>query len=564
MIEIEINGRKIKARKGDLILDTLKANGIHVPSLCNMEGFKPSGACRICVVEAEGRDDLIPSCSHYVEEGMKILTHSARVIRARKTILELLLSNHDDGCLSCDRSRWCKLQELAAELNVTERRFSGRPQRRKIDYTSQAIIRDPSKCILCSRCVRVCEETQHVAALDFLYRGSRTEVGTVLGKGLNYTSCMDCGQCIQVCPTGALRERSHLDPVGALLQDHDKIAVALIDPSVYAVLGEFYGYKAGQEFSSILVNTLRRIGFKKVFGTGWGLEYQAGQVAGLLTGLSGVSDDNPLLVSECPSFVKYICQSRPDLIPFLIPLVPSPVLMTGLIRESLSNATGKPEKDIRVVYLTGCTASKTGTAFGMKTSESGQLPDYSLTTREVYRLIRLFGVYPPSLGADAQEDQFSNGSRTGFMGAISGGYIEVLSRILQSRYPGSQVNGDKPGKLRTGRDVREITCETDHFKFSLSSVSGLTGFENYYTEIRTKKRKVDILEVMACQHGCINGGGQPCRGHDRNLRNRLKGVMEWDEKFSGLRMREQLDLPQGVALTEEKTHVVHRHRQIIK
>jgi iron only hydrogenase large subunit-like protein len=361
-----------------------------------------------------------------------------------------------------------------------------------------------------------------------------------------------------------LRERSHLEQVGALLQDHDKISVALIDPSVYAVLGEFYGYKPGQEFSSILVNTLRRIGFKKVFGTGWGLEYQAGQVAGLLTGLTGVSDDNPLLVSECPSFVKYICQSRPDLIPFLIPLVPSPVLMTGLIRESLSKATGKPEKDIRVVYLTGCTASKTGTAFGMKTSESGQLPDYSLTTREVYRLIRLFGVYPPSLGADAQEDQFSNGSRTGFMGAISGGYIEVLSRILQSRYPGSQVSGDKPGKLRTGRDLREITCESDHFKFSLSSVSGLTGFENYFTEIRTKKRKIDILEVMACQHGCINGGGQPCRGNDRNLRNRLKGVMEWDEKFSGLRMREQLDLPQGVVQTEEKTHVVHRHRQIIK
>jgi iron only hydrogenase large subunit-like protein len=150
------------------------------------------------------------------------------------------------------------------------------------------------------------------------------------------------------------------------------------------------------------------------------------------------------------------------------------------------------------------------------------------------------------------------------MGAISGGYIEVLSRILQSRYPGSQVSGDKPGKLRTGRDLREITCESDHFKFSLSSVSGLTGFENYFTEIRTKKRKIDILEVMACQHGCINGGGQPCRGNDRNLRNRLKGVMEWDEKFSGLRMREQLDLPQGVVQTEEKTHVVHRHRQIIK
>ena len=564
MIDIEINGRKIRARKGDLILDTLRANGIHVPTLCSMEGFRPTGACRICVVEAEGREDLIPSCSHLVEEGMKILTHSARVIRARKTILELLLSNHDDGCLSCDRSRWCRLQELAAELNVTERRFSGRSVRRKIDYTSQAIIRDPSKCILCSRCVRVCDETQHVAALDFLYRGSRTEVGTVLDKGLNYSSCMDCGQCIQVCPTGALTEKSHLDQVVNLLQDSRKVPVAIIDPAVYIALGEFYGYKAGPEFASILVSALRRIGFKRVYGTGFGLEYQAGKVAEMLPTAAAKPGGQPLLISECPSFVKYICQSRPDLIPYLLPFEPSYVLMSGMAREMTESQTGKSGRDVQVVYLTACTGAKTATAVGMKLTDPGHLPDFSLTTREVYRLIRLFGIDPRLLSPEGYEDMLTAGSRSMYIGALSGGFTNILSRILEARKPGLSITGDRPGRLRSGRDNRELVCEENGRRMVLSSVSGINAFESYFNEIAVKKLAVDVLEVMACQHGCINGGGQPCRGFDRNLRNRTKSVGEQDEKYAGMKMRPQPDLPPGISRNEEVRHVVHRHRPIIK
>ena len=564
MIEIEVNGRKIKTQRGELILDTLKANGIHVPTLCNLEGFKPSGACRICVVEVEGRPDLVPSCSFFVEEFMRIRTHSERVIKARKTILELLLSNHDDSCLSCDRGRWCKLHELAYELNVTERKY-GRPSgRKKIDNTSQSILRDPGKCILCSRCVRVCEEMQQVAALDFLKRGGRTEVGTVLDKGLNYSSCISCGQCIQVCPTGALREKSHLDQVGNLLQDKSKISVALVDPAVFVTLGEFFGYKPGAEFTSLFINALRRVGFQKVYGTGWGMEYQAGNLAGMLLEKTSDSPEGPMILSECPSAVRYITQSKPGLIGSLVPLKPANQLMSKLLRESVSRLEGVQPRDVSIVYLTACTAVKSETAAALKIRESGNLPDLSLTTREVYRLIRLYGIDIASLNPEFTQDYFGTGVKSGQMSAISGGYVEMLTRILQARKPEMVIAGDKAGKLRGIRDVKETTCEFDGRKLTLASVSSIVQFENYWKEIHSKNRKVDLVEVMACQHGCINGGGQPCRGADRNLRNRLKAVLEWDERYSGIQSKDHLELPTGIKLTEEDVKAVFTPRSITK
>ncbi|MFA6481298.1 MAG: [Fe-Fe] hydrogenase large subunit C-terminal domain-containing protein [Bacteroidales bacterium] len=564
IIEIEVNGRKIKTQKGELILDTLNANGIHVPTLCNLEGFKPSGACRICVVEVEGRNDLVPSCSFYVEEWMKIKTHSARVIQARKTILELLLSNHEDGCLFCDRGRWCKLQDLASELNVTERKYDTRTTRKKIDNTSQAIIRDPAKCILCSRCVRICEELQMVAALDFLNRGSRTEVGTVLDKGLNYTSCISCGQCIQVCPTGALKEKSHVDQVSRLLLDKEKISVALIDPVLFVTLGEFYNYKPGRESSSIFINALRRTGFQKVYETDWGMEFLAGKVVDLVLDNNPGEGSHPLLLSECPSFVKYITQSRPDLLSSLVPLKPARQSMASMIREMISQRTGKPLSDINIVYLTSCTASKNETIAALKIKDAKYLPDFALTTREVYRLIRLFGIQIESLSPESQEDVISPGAKSGHLSAISGGFVEMLARIIRARYPDAKVTGEKLGKIRGPKDVKETVCEVRNRKITMASFSSIAQFEGYSKEMKSKQHKFDVVEVMACQHGCINGGGQPCRGSDRNLRNRLKGVLDWDEKYSGIQTREKLELPSSVTLTGEDWSAAFAPRLIIK
>ena len=367
-----------------------------------------------------------------------------------------------------------------------------------------------------------------------------------------------------VCPTGALKEKSHLDQVGALLQNKDKVPVAMIDPAVFATLGEFFGYKAGPEFSSILINALKRIGFQKVYGTGWGAEYQAGRLAGILIDKNPDENDTPLIFSECPSVVRYISQSRPALLSRLVPLKPANQIMAHLLRELTCNQTGKSKSDVSIVYLTSCTASKNETTAAMRIKGSGFLPDFSLTTREVYRLIRLYGIDVESLNPEFQEDFFGVGAKSGQLGAISGGNIEMLTRIIQARIPEANLSGEKAGKLRGIKDVKETTCEFNGKKLTLASISSITQFENYYKEIRSKHRKVDLLEVMACQHGCINGGGQPCRGAERNLRNRMKGVLEWDDRFSGIMTKDHLDLPSDLILNDEDCQAVFSPRQITK
>ena len=238
--------------------------------------------------------------------------------------------------------------------------------------------------------------------------------------------------------------------------------------------------------------------------------------------------------------------------------------MSKLLRESVSRLEGVQPRDVSIVYLTACTAVKSETAAALKIRESGNLPDLSLTTREVYRLIRLYGIDIASLNPEFTQDYFGTGVKSGQMSAISGGYVEMLTRILQARKPEMVIAGDKAGKLRGIRDVKETTCEFDGRKLTLASVSSIVQFENYWKEIHSKIRKVDLVEVMACQHGCINGGGQPCRGADRNLRNRLKAVLEWDERYSGIQSKDHLELPTGIKLTEEDVKAVFTPRSITK
>lgn len=542
-IEIEVNGQKIKAKKGDRILEALRVNGIHVPTLCNMEGFRPSGACRICVVEVEGRPDLIPSCSFPVEEGMKISTHSGRVINARRTILELLLSCHAGGCLYCDRNQTCELQRLAVELNAGDHQYTGFTVPRKKDHTSQAILRDPSKCVICGRCVRVCEEVQEVAALDFLRRGSRTEVGTVLDKGLNYTSCVDCGQCILVCPTGAIKERVQVDQVVKVLQDPTRYAVALVDPSALISIGEYFGQKSGYEFTSILATSLRRMGFRKVYSTAWGNEYEMGLAVSEYLHRKGGATEAPALVSTCPSFVKYIEQNRPDLLPNLLQVRPGRQILTHLIRTMLADQTGRQASEISVIHISACPAVKSEIHSPQKIQQPTWFPDFALTTRELYRLILLYGIQIDSINSEARADIFGVPVRSGYLPAAAGGYLEGCLRILAARNPDLSVPSDKIGKLRGLKEVKEFTFDWHGEPCTLASISGLSQFGDWLKDIRQKKKRVDLAEVMACPHGCINGGGQPVNGPDRNLRARIKGLVEMDDLYSGVEVRQNLDIP---------------------
>ena len=300
-IQIEVNGKKLEAFEGETILTALKRNGIRVPTLCHMNDFIPSGACRLCVVEIVGNPRLVSSCSFPVSDGMKILTNSPRVIESRKTIIELLLSNHPDDCLYCIRNNNCELQSLAKEYHVIERRIHGNKNSFKLDHSSTSIVRDPEKCILCGRCVRVCEETIGVSAIEYINRGSKTLIGTTMQKGLNTSSCVNCGQCIMVCPTGALTEKNQTHIVQDALQQKDKTLVVQYAPSISVSIAEEFGMAPGTDINGLLNAALRKMGFKYVFDTTFGADLTIMEEASELIQRITEGKTLPMFTSCCPA-----------------------------------------------------------------------------------------------------------------------------------------------------------------------------------------------------------------------------------------------------------------------
>ncbi|MDR0843289.1 MAG: (2Fe-2S)-binding protein, partial [Acidobacteriota bacterium] len=332
MIEMQVDGRTIAAGEGETILAALKREGIHVPTLCHMEGLPPSGACRMCVVEQEGTGALLPSCSYPVAPGMKVRTRSPKVLSARKTIVELLLSNHPDDCLYCVRSGNCELQRLAEAMGIRQRSLRGAKNHRPHDV-SGAIVRDPDKCILCGRCVRVCEEIQGISCIDFVGRGCKSYIGTTFDQGLNVSTCVNCGQCIVACPTGALTEHSYLNEVVAALSDPDKVVVVQHAPAVSVSLAEEFGLPAGQDVDGKMVAALRLVGFKWVFDTSFTADLTIMEEASELAHRVANGGVLPMFTSCSPGWIKFVEQFYPDLIPNLSSCK-SPQQMMGAIIKS--------------------------------------------------------------------------------------------------------------------------------------------------------------------------------------------------------------------------------------
>ncbi|MDA3821673.1 MAG: 2Fe-2S iron-sulfur cluster-binding protein, partial [Bacteroidales bacterium] len=314
MFTIEINNRQIKAKQGEMILDTLRREGIKVPTLCHISGLFPTGACRMCVVEVDGYNGLVPSCAMPVSEGMKIQTHSTKALKARKTIIELLLSDHPDDCLYCVRNGNCELQDLSEELAVRVRRFTGDKSTYEIDASSPSILRDPAKCILCGKCVRVCEEIQGVSAIDFVERGCKTEIGTAFNEGLNISSCINCGQCITACPTGALREKSNVKEVMDALANPNKHVVVQHAPSISVTLGEEFGIKPGRDVAGLMVTAMRRLGFDAVFDTSFSADLTIMEEATELVSRVQNGGKLPMTTSCSPGWVKFVEQFYPQLL----------------------------------------------------------------------------------------------------------------------------------------------------------------------------------------------------------------------------------------------------------
>ena len=529
MFEITVNNRVIDAEEGETILSALTRVGIRVPTLCHLPDLPPMGACRICIVEVEGAegDGLVPSCSYPVAEGMRIFTNSRKVINARRTLLELLLSNHPDDCLYCQKSRDCRLRTLAEEYGVRERTPGKRFREKLRDLTGACVVRDASKCILCGKCVRVCEEIQKVSAIGFVGRAGRTVVAPAFHQSMNVSSCVGCGQCTLVCPTGALVEHSSLDSVTAAVGDPEKCVVIQHSPAVVLAVAEEFGLKPGMDVPGLLNAALRRIGFRKVFNSAFAadiaIQEQSKELVERLK-----SGANLPLIAACSSAVPFIEEFYPEYIPNLSTVRSAQGILASLIRTRFAKAEGIPPDRIFCVAAAPCTARKSEAAHAVPGGEAAL--DAVLTSRELLRLIRLYGIDFNSLIPEPADTPFAVRSTAGKLADVSGGTAEAILRTTHRLLSGRELKSMKIESVRGLDPLKETTIRVGDTEIGVVVVSGLGTARRVLDLIRSGvMRDVKLLEIHACPGGCIAGGGQPFGAAPEKIKARMQALYSIDQ-----------------------------------
>ena len=565
MVNIEVNKKPIKAKQGEMLLTALRRAGINVPTLCYMENLFPSGACRMCVVEVDGQRGLVPSCAAPVREGMKVQTHSPRAVRARKTIVELLLANHPDDCLYCVRNRNCKLQGLAEELGVRQRRYVGAKTEAKVDTSSPSIVRDPAKCILCGKCVRLCEEVQGVAAIDFTGRGCRTSIGTAFDQGLNVSSCINCGQCIMACPTGALREQSSIKEVASALDDPEKFVVVQHAPAVSVSLAEEFGLKPGTDIAGAMTAAFRKLGFDRVFDTSFAADLTVMEEGSELVERIQNGGRLPMLTSCSPGWIKFVEEFYPDFIPNLSTCKSPQQMMGAIIKSYFAQRAGIDPAKIFSVSVMPCTAKKFEAERPEMASDGRPDIDAVLTTRELARIIRMRGIDMAALTPEPGDTPFGERSTAGKLFGATGGVMEAAIRSAHFLLTGKELEHLKVQAVRGLKGVKEARVKIGKLELGIAVVSGIGNARRLLDDIRSGYRDLHFIEVMTCPGGCIAGGGQPLSADPEAVRARMQALYKIDrdeplrtahtnESVARL-YREFLGKPLG----EKSHHLLHTH-----
>ncbi len=527
---VEINNQKVAAKSGETILSILNRNGIKVPTLCHLNGFTPTGSCRMCVVEVEGMENLVTACSHPVEEWMKIYSHSPRVLKARKTLVELLLAAHPDDCLYCSRMGACELQTLSDELNITERKYRSRKPSIIIDRSCPSIERDPAKCILCERCIRICNETIGVGAIEIIGRGNKSSIGTQNNRGLNTQSCVKCGQCIMVCPTGALKEKSSYNIVLEAMNNPQFYPVIQVSPAVQASVSEDIGIKAGKDVLNLLWTALQKMGFKQVFDTSLGADLTIMELSEELVQRINNKEKFPLFTSCCPAWVNYIEQARPDLKKHLATSKTPQQMMGMMIKRFYTESENSSSKKVFSVAVMPCTAKKHEAEKSVVADCGTRDVDAVITTRELVKMIRHFGIDFSTLEPDTSEQPYGMRGSAGKLFGVSGGVSESVFRTLHCKLTGQDLSPAKVSETRGLKTRKEIRMKIGKMSIGFVSVSGLSNAIQLLKEIEFGRNNIHLVEVMACPYGCINGGGQRIGTDEKSLKSRMKALYEADEE----------------------------------
>lgn len=532
-VNLTINNKKVQVEQGTTILDAAKLLDIDIPTLCHLKLHhgvenKP-GSCRVCMVEVEGRRNLAPSCTTPAADGMVVKTNSIKAIKARKTVVELLLSDHPQDCLLCEKNTNCELQKLAANMGIRHIKYKGEMSTYSKDTSNYSICRDLDKCILCRRCETMCNEVQTVSALSAVNRGFNTVVSPAFGLPMLDTNCTFCGQCVSVCPTGALTEVNNTSKLWDVLNDKDKFVIVQTAPAIRAALGEEFDMEAGKVVTGKMVAALRAIGFDKVFDTDFAADLTIMEEATELIHRIEHGGKLPLLTSCCPGWINFLEHEFSDLLD--IPSsCKSPQQMFGAIAKTyFAKKMNIDPNNMIVVSVMPCLAKKSEAA----RAEMSKDVDIVISTRELAKMIREAGLNFESL----QNEDFDNvlGESTGaaVIFGVTGGVMEAALRTGYEWITGEQLDNVEFQAIRGLEDIKEASIMIKNIEIKAAIVSGLGNARKLLNDIRDGKSNYQIIEIMACPGGCINGGGQPfIHGNYDILSKRANALYEEDKNKS--------------------------------
>lgn len=556
-----IDGIRVEFDQEPNILTLVRKAGIELPTFCYYSDLSIYGACRMCMVEDE-RGGMVAACSTPPKHGMSIRTHTPKLYKHRRMILELLLSAHCRDCTLCEKSGKCSLQKLARRFGLRDIRFRPLEEQKPLDNSSWAIVRDPSKCILCGDCVRMCNETQHVGAIDFAHRGARMTVSTAFERPLAETNCVDCGQCAAVCPTGAITVKSSADGVWSAIHDPGVRTVVQIAPAVRVALGEEFRLGAGVDVMGRIIAALHRMGFDQVFDTAVGADLTIMEEAGeLKKRLEEGEKEYPLFTSCCPAWVRYAETAHPELVPHLS-TCKSPMEMFGaVLREHYRLEDERDGKKTVSVAIMPCTAKKAEAAREEYIRDGRPDVDYVLTTTELVQMIEEAGIEFDELDIEAPDMPFFLSSGAGVIFGATGGVTEAaLRRLSEDKSPRALREFEYAG-VRGMQGVK--TCEVPYGERTLriAVVSGLGNADQLIERIEAGEEHFDFVEIMACPGGCVAGAGQPF-GHRGQVDLRSQGLYKAD-KASVMKRSEENPLIRSLYddILKNRVHqMLHVHR----